>query len=82
LRFDGKIDHRYLAGAGRLQEIFYLWRPVLSDPADDHMLGIAVAGSCEAIVTHYRRDFRRAARFGIRIPTPAEFLIELEEESG
>jgi putative PIN family toxin of toxin-antitoxin system len=71
----------YLAAAGRLQEIFYLWRPVLSDPADDHVLEIAVAGGCQAIVTYNRRDFRRAGGFGIRILKPAELLFELEEES-
>lgn len=71
----------YVAATGHLQEIFFLWRPMLPDPGDDHVLEIAVAGRCEAIVTYNRRDFRGAERFGIRIVTPPEFLLELEERS-
>jgi predicted nucleic acid-binding protein len=69
-----------LAAVGRRQQIFFLWRPVLSDPADDHVLEVAVAGRCEAIVTYNRRDFRGAERFGIRIVSPADFLQELRSE--
>jgi putative PIN family toxin of toxin-antitoxin system len=70
----------YLAATGHLQEIFFLWRPVLPDAADDHVLEVAVAAGCEAIVTYNRRDFRGADRFGIRIVTPPEFLLQLEDE--
>lgn len=70
----------YLAATAHLQEIFFLWRPALPDPADDHVLEVAVAGGCDAIVTYNRRDFRGAERFGIRIVTPPEFLLELEDE--
>jgi putative PIN family toxin of toxin-antitoxin system len=69
-----------LAAVGRRQEIFFLWRPVLPDPADDHVLEVAVAGQCDAIVTYNRRDFRGADRFGIRIVSPPEFLLELRSE--
>lgn len=70
----------YLAATGRLQEVFFLWRPTLPDPADDHVLEVAVAGGCETIVTFNRRDFRGATKFGVRISTPAEFLVELREQ--
>ena len=30
--------------------MFFLWRPFLSDPSDDLVLEVAVAGSCDAII--------------------------------
>lgn len=71
----------YLASVGRQQEVFFLWRPVLQDPGDDHVLELAVAGGCEAIVTYNVRDFRGAERFGLRVVTPSEFLRELPSEA-
>ena len=70
----------YLVATGRLQQIFFRWRPVLPDTADDHVLEVAVAGRCDAIVTHNTRDFQGAERFGIRILTPRTFLLQLEGE--
>jgi len=70
----------YLAATGQLQEVFFLWRPALPDPTDDHVLEVAVAGGCDTIVTYNRRDFRGAERFGVRVVTPREFLIELEDQ--
>jgi len=67
----------YLCSEARLQEIFYLWRPHLHDPKDDMVLEVAVAGKCEAIVTHNRRHFDGAASFGIRVLSPAGLLVRL-----
>lgn len=75
---DDVLDH--LAAVGRHQEIFFLWRPSLPDPADDHVLELAVAGRCDAIVTYNRRDFRGAEQFGMRIVSPPDFLLELRSE--
>jgi len=75
---DDILDH--LAAVGRQQEIFFLWRPTLPDPADDHVLELAVAGQCDAIVTYNQRDFRGAERFGIDIVSPPEFLLQLRSE--
>jgi putative PIN family toxin of toxin-antitoxin system len=63
----------YLCSEAWLQEIFYLWRPHLRDPKDDLVLEAAVAGGCEVIVTHNRKHFDGAAKFGIRVLSPAEF---------
>lgn len=65
---DDILDH--LAAVGRHQEIFFLWRPTLPDPGDDHVLEVAVAGQCDAIVTYNRRAFGGAERFGIRVLSP------------
>jgi hypothetical protein len=42
----------------------------ISDPKDDLVLEVAVAGNCKAIVTHNRRHFEGAGNFGIRISAP------------
>ena len=58
-------------------EIYYVWRPFLSDPDDDMVLEVAVTGSCQAIVTFNKQDFRGCERFGLRLLTPAELLQEI-----
>src|SRR5208337_3801 len=64
----------YLCNVGRHQAVFYLWRPCLSDPDDDHVLEVAVAGGCDGIVAFNLRDFAGAERFGLWIETPKDFL--------
>jgi predicted nucleic acid-binding protein len=67
----------YLCSVGKPQPIFFRWRPTLPDPSDDMVLELAVAAGCDAIVTHNRRHFRGADRFGVRVLSPAEFLGEI-----
>jgi putative PIN family toxin of toxin-antitoxin system len=58
---------------------FFLWRPQLRDPADEHVLEAAVNGRADAIVTFNRRHFRAAAtRFGIAVLNPGEALRRIE----
>ena len=75
----GLVD--YLCHIARRQEIYFLWRPTLSDPGDEFVLELAVAAGCTVIVTHNGRDFKGAEKFGISILTPGEFLARLEEKS-
>ncbi|MCK5923593.1 MAG: PIN domain-containing protein [Methylococcales bacterium] len=61
------------------QEIFFLWRPLLRDPKDDHVAELAVAAGCDAIVTYNLKDFTSLEQFGLRVITPLELLDELGE---
>ena len=67
----------FLCEIGYHQEIFFLWRPFLPDPSDDHVLEVAVAAGCDAIVTYNKRDFKGIERFGLRILDPRELLSEI-----
>lgn len=58
------------------QKIYFLWRPRLPDPKDDHLLELAIASGTKIIVTHNTKDFKRAEEFGIRAITPKELKEE------
>ena len=60
------------------QKIYYLWRPFLKDPNDDHILEVAVASQTEIIVTHNIKDFNGIDKFGIRAITPKQLLKEIK----
>jgi predicted nucleic acid-binding protein len=57
-----------------LQEIYFLWRPMLKDPDDDMVLELAVASRSQVIVTHNVGDFFRSNSIGIVVERPAAFL--------
>ena len=56
------------------QKIYFLWRPYLVDPKDDHILEVAVASGAESIVTHNIKDFKGVDKFGIRVIQPRKLL--------
>jgi putative PIN family toxin of toxin-antitoxin system len=56
------------------QEIYFSWRPTLSDPSDEILLELAVAAGATHIVTHNKRHFTEASIFGISTVTPSELL--------
>jgi putative PIN family toxin of toxin-antitoxin system len=64
----------YLCSQANRHKVHFLWRPFLSDPADDMVLEAAVASGAKYIVTHNTRDFAGAEKFGIRVLTPGDFL--------
>lgn len=72
---DDVID--FLCSKAILNEIFYLWRPVLKDPSDDFVLELAVKAHA-TIVTWNVADFTLAGRFDIVVMTPRDFLASLE----
>lgn len=59
--------------------IYFLWRPFLSDVHDDLVLELAVSANCEYIVTHNIHDFKGSEEFGIRAISPKEFLQMIRE---
>lgn len=70
----------YICKIGRHIKVFYLWRPILKDPYDDHLLEVAVAANAKWIVTYNVKDFERTSNFGINAVPPYEFLKVLEED--
>jgi putative PIN family toxin of toxin-antitoxin system len=69
----------FLCKISRHQDIYFLWRPFLPDPFDDHILEVAVASQCDAIVTYNKRDFKGADKFGLRVLDSRELLAEIGE---
>lgn len=67
----------YLCAQAHHQEIFYLWRPCLSDPSDDMVLELAVAAQAEFLVTHNLKDFAAASQFRVTPLAPGAFLQTL-----
>lgn len=62
-------------------QVWFLWRPQLSDSDDEMVLEAAINGKADGIVTHNKRDFEAAAkRFGIGVWSPGEFLQQLRQE--
>lgn len=69
----------FICKIGRHVKVYYLWRPILKDPYDDHLLEVAVAANAKWIITYNVKDFERASTFEISAVTPYEFLQVLEE---
>jgi predicted nucleic acid-binding protein len=52
-------------------ESHFLWRPQLRDPGDEMVLGAAVNGRADALVTFNTRDYGGApSRFGVELLLP------------
>ncbi len=63
-----------ICALSKFQEIYFLWRPYLKDPKDDHVLEVAVASKTKTIVTHNIKDFKGVGKFGIKAITPGNYL--------
>jgi putative PIN family toxin of toxin-antitoxin system len=58
--------------------IHFLWRPVLADAEDEHVLDLAMNGRADILVTFNQDDFVEASKtFQIEIVTPAAALQRL-----
>lgn len=68
----------YICLVSEHTKIFYLWRPVLKDPYDDHILELAVSSNSKYIVTYNLKDFNEAYKFAVRPVTPETFLSKLK----
>jgi putative PIN family toxin of toxin-antitoxin system len=63
-----------LCALAQHHEIYFLWRPFLSDANDELILELAVSAQCDYIVTHNLADFKGIEEFGVKAITPGEFL--------
>lgn len=67
-----------LATVAEQVHVHYLWRPILTDPDDEHVLEVAMNGRANLLVTFNQEDFAEASEtFQIDIVTPAVALREL-----
>jgi predicted nucleic acid-binding protein len=71
----------YICSVAHRRNIYYLWRPFLSDPKDDMVLELAVSAGCDIIVTYNTDDFDGVEQFGIQVMTAREFLQAIGELS-
>ena len=67
----------YICRVSKHTKIYYLWRPFLKDPYDDHLLEVAVASSSDYIITFNLKDFKGIEKFGIKTLTPKEFIKKI-----
>jgi putative PIN family toxin of toxin-antitoxin system len=67
-----------LCDLSEFQKIYFLWRPCLQNPKDDHVLEVAIASQTNTIVTHNIKDFKNIDTFGIRAITPKDLLKEIQ----
>jgi hypothetical protein len=63
-----------ICALGNHRTIYFLWRPMLSDPSDDFVLELAVESQSDCIITYNRRHFKGAEAFGVAVVSPADFL--------
>ena len=69
------------AAAAEPVEVYFQWRPQLSDPDDEIVFEAAANGRADALITHNVDDFAEAAQnFSIPVMTPGELLKELRHE--
>jgi len=70
-----------ICAAGMQVHMTRNWRPMLRDPDDEMVLGTAINGRADAIVTLNRGDFAGIPEeFGIEVLSPLEALKKMETE--
>ena len=67
----------YFCSIAEHTKIYYLWRPFLKDPYDDHLLEVSVASKSAYIVTYNTKDFVGVEQFGIHAVAPDFILTKL-----
>lgn len=74
-RDDVKTFITALCRVGEHVNVWFLWRPLLRDPADEMVLEAAINGRADALVTFNWRDFGdEPSRFGVAMLSPQEVL--------
>ena len=67
-----------ICALSKFQKIYFLWRPYLKDPKDDHVLEVAVASKTKIIVTHNMKDFKGVHKFGVTALRPGKLLEAIQ----
>jgi len=88
-------EHRLVHGLGEEQvdqflgelaaiavpvDLYFHWRPLVSDPSDEMVLETAINGRADALITFNVQDFSPARNFEIRVLRPGEFLRRWHHE--
>ena len=68
----------FVCQTGEFRPIYFLVRPHLPDPRDEHLLELAINAQCSHIVTYNLRDFRGSEQYGVSAIKPQDFLDLLE----
>ena len=56
----------------------FLWRPQLRDPCDEMVLGTAINGEADALVTFNTKDFGEIpGHFGVELLLPRELIMRM-----
>ena len=67
-----------ICALSQFQKIYFLWRPYLKDPKDDHVLEVALASKANIIVTHNMQDFKGVDKFGVTALRPGKLLEAMQ----
>jgi len=74
-----ELFHAYISTC-TWNEIFYLWRPSLTDVNDDFLVELAVASNSHIIITENKKDLLSGELlFNFEALTPEEFLERIHK---
>lgn len=55
-------------------KIYFLWRPLLKDPKDEHILELAFTANADYIITYNEKNFVGIEHLGIKTIMPKDFI--------
>ncbi len=68
-----------LCARGEEWPLTHNWEPVLPDPDDEPLVQLAQESGALVIITHNTRHLQPAAKLGIQVLKPREFLVRLRQ---
>ena len=67
----------FIVQQGTTQIIYYMLRPTLNDPKDEHVLELAFNAACPYIITFNLKDFKPAPQYGVQAIRPKALLEKI-----